>query len=116
MEIKRLPAVAPSGRARAACPRLGVATWAVSEGVRGENPLSVAVFSVVWRRRSRLRAWIWQLQPNRCWQRNNSRIVSVAGRKTASGGVNVCVLYAVKRFNAQSLFLQEVLSSSCSAG
>lgn len=56
------------------------------------------------------------LETNRCWQRNNTRIVSVGGSKTASGGVNVCVLYAVKRFNARSLFLQEVLSASCSAG
>lgn len=50
MEIKRLPAVAPTGPARAASPPPRGRPPAVSEGAGGENPLSVAAFSVAWRR------------------------------------------------------------------
>lgn len=113
MEIKRLPAVGPIGRARAGVPP--------ASGSGPELSVRESVGKILFL--LPLLAWCggegrWSevgsgsaepLETNRCWQPNNSLIVSVGGRKTASGGVNVCVLYAVKRFIPAGGFIRFVL-------
>lgn len=74
MERKRLRAAAPAGPARAASACLGVGTSAVSEEARGENPLSAAAFSIVWRRR-------WDLAAGSRW------------KQTAAGGATRVALF-----------------------